>query len=188
MPRFHRLVSGGAITLSVLFACTPRAFAASSVNLVPSGWPKQVSIPRLKVQASVESLTFRHAADLGAPHKWNDVAWYNLGPKPGDPGLATIFGHLDSTCCPAVFWSLGTLVPGDVVRVAYPGNRTLSFRVMWKHVYPSDALPTRWMFARSRQRGMALITCAGVFHRDGTGYDHKLLVYTRMVLPSGILG
>jgi hypothetical protein len=44
------------------------------------------------------------------------------------------------------------------------------------------------MFGRNRQRGLVLITCSGVFHYDGTGYDHKLLVYARLILPSGQLG
>ncbi|HEX8917170.1 MAG TPA: class F sortase, partial [Chloroflexota bacterium] len=188
MPRFRRAVSGGALTLTALLASTAHVSAATKVNLVPPGWPKQISIPRLKVQASVESLAFRNPADLSAPYKWSDVAWYDLGPRPGDQGIATVFGHLDSTCCPAVFWNLGTLVPGDVVRVAYPGNRTISFRVMWKQTYVNNALPVRWMFSRSAQRGMTLVTCAGTFHHDGTGYDHKLLVYTRMILPGGTLG
>jgi hypothetical protein len=32
------------------------------------------------------------------------------------------------------------------------------------------------------------MTCAGAFHLDGTGYDHKLIVYARLVLPNGKLG
>jgi hypothetical protein len=44
------------------------------------------------------------------------------------------------------------------------------------------------MFGRTHERGLVLVTCAGVFHRDGTGYDHKLIVYARLVLPNGTLG
>ena len=48
-------------------------------------------------------------------------------------------------------------------------------------VYPNNKLPMKFMFATTRERGLILITCTGVFHRDGTGYDHKRLVYARLI-------
>jgi hypothetical protein len=116
------------------------------------------------------------------------VAWYSRGARPGDIGRATIFGHLDSYCCPAVFWRLGTLQPGSIVRVTYRGGRSLTFRVLWHQTYLNKDLPLKWLYGPVQERGLALITCAGVFHTDGTGYDHKLMVYARLVLPSGRLG
>ncbi|GAC1398627.1 MAG: hypothetical protein NVSMB52_12170 [Chloroflexota bacterium] len=145
-------------------------------------------IPRIHVRASLESVSLRAAKDVHAPFRWNDAGWYNRGPRPGDTGRAVIFGHLDSTCCPAVFWSLGTLKPNDIIHVSYLGAHSLSFRVMWQHVYSNSQLPTRWIFGPARQRGLVLFTCAGVFHRDGTGYDHKLVLYARLILPGGRLG
>jgi hypothetical protein len=41
----------------------------------------------------------------------------------------------------------------------------------------------KFLYGRANDRGLALMTCGGVFHRDGTGYDHKLLVYASLVLP-----
>lgn len=155
---------------------------------VPPGWPKVLTIPRFGVKASVEALKFVATADIHAPYKWGDVAWYNRGPRPGDSGRATIFGHLDSFCCPAVFWQLHSLRPGDIVQVAYKTGKLLNFRVMWQGTYLNSKLPLKYMFGNTKEHGLSLITCTGVFHRDGTGYDHKLLVYTRLVLPSGKLG
>jgi sortase A len=158
------------------------------VVIVPAGWPKILSIPRFGVRASVESLKFSTTADVKAPYNWGDVAWYNRGPRPGDRGRATIFGHLDSLCCPAVFWQLHSLHAGDVVQVAYKKGKILQFRVLWQGTYLNARMPLKFMFGRTSERGLTLITCAGVFHRDGTGYDHKLVVYSRLILPSGKLG
>lgn len=162
--------------------------AAVKAVAVPAGWPKYLTIPRFGVHAAVESLKFSATADVHAPYKWGDVAWYNRGPRPGEGGRATIFGHLDSTCCPAVFWQLHSLRAGDVVQVAYKTGKLLRFRVMWQGTYLDAHMPLKFMFGRSREHGLTLITCAGVFHTDGSGYDHKLVVYTRLILPSGKLG
>jgi len=162
--------------------------APSSANIVPAGTPQWLLIPKLGVRASVEHITMLNPQDVHAPYKWEDVAWSSFGPRPGERGNATIFGHVDSTCCPAVFYHLHTLVAGDQFDVLYRGNRALRFRVMWSTTYANSKLPVKWLYGRDRNRGLTLITCTGDFHRDGSGYDHKYLVYSRLILPNGTLG
>ena len=164
------------------------ALSSAQSVIVPAGWPKLLAIPKFKVRAPVEALKFNAASDVHAPYKWGDVAWYDRGPRPGEGGRATMFGHLDSTCCPAVFWQLHSLHTGDIVQVAYKTGRLMSFRVMWQATYLNARMPLKFMFGRSSEHGLTLVTCAGVFHTDGTGYDHKLVVYARLILPSGKLG
>ena len=182
------LLRASALVLACMFISLSQASAAQKVRLVPPGWPKQLAIPRINVQAPIESVAFNRASDMMAPYHWDDTAWYDRGPRPGELGRATIIGHLDSYCCPAVFWRLSDLQPGDVVQVMYRTRQTLTFKVMWKREYWNYQLPEKWLFASVKERGLVLITCAGVFHRDGTGYDHKLMVYARLLLPSGRLG
>jgi hypothetical protein len=64
----------------------------------------------------------------------------------------------------------------------------LNFRVQWSVSYPNNHLPTKFLFGSTRERGVDLMTCAGLWHLDGTGYDHKLVVYARLILPNGKLG
>jgi sortase (surface protein transpeptidase) len=155
---------------------------------VPNGWPRFVEIPKLKVKAPVESLDLSKHVPQKAPYRWGDVAWYNRGPKPGQVGHAAIFGHVDSTCCPAVFWELKTLKPGDITEVQYKSGAPVKFKVMWSHSYANAKMPTKFLFGQSTQRAVVLVTCAGIFHTNGTGYDQKLVVYARMILPNGKLG
>jgi hypothetical protein len=147
-----------------------------------------MAIPRIGVRSTVESIAFNRPEDVHAPYQWGDVAWYDLGPRPGDIGHAVVYGHLDSLCCPAVFYYLRNLRKNDLVQVAYRTGKPLTFKVQWSNVYWNNKLPVSWLYATVHERGLVLMTCAGFFHRDGTGYDHKLLVYARLVLPNGQLG
>ena len=169
-------------------AAESRTADASQTFTPPQGWPQRLVIPSIGVTAPVESLAFTTAADVHAPYKWSDVAWYDRGPKPGDMGRANIFGHLDSTCCPAIFYRLKDLKPNSTFQVVYKHGKPLTFRVMWSATFPNANLPLKFLFGAVKERGLALMTCAGAFHRDGTGYDHKLIVYARLVLPNGKLG
>ncbi|MDQ2743938.1 MAG: class F sortase [Chloroflexota bacterium] len=156
--------------------------------VLPPGWPKLFSMPRFGVTATIEDISMRAAGDDHAPYRWNDVAWWDLGPKPGQQGMSNIYGHLDSTCCPAVFYHLRDLVPGDIVTVTYRNAKVLRFRVIWSHTYWNDEFPYGFVYGLNRHRSLALTTCTGVFHLDGSGYDHKVLVYARMIMPNGQLG
>jgi sortase (surface protein transpeptidase) len=156
---------------------------------LPAGWPTKIIIPKIKVSAPVEALDLSKHLPQAAPFRWGDVAWYDRGPKPGQVGHAAIFGHVDSTCCPAVFWFLKDLKAGDTVEAAYKKGNPVKFRVMWSESYANTKMPIKFLFGASKQRAMVLVTCAGIYHGAAAGgYDHKLVVYARMVLPNGKLG
>jgi hypothetical protein len=197
--RFLTVIGCFALTASGALAASPKPAHSKPVVsskkthkpvkvVVPAGWPKFVMIPRLNVRAPVESLDLSKSLPTHAPYRWGDVAWYDRGPKPGQLGRANVFGHLDSTCCPAVFWQLKTLKPGDIAEVQYKKGSPLKFKVIWSQNYLNSKLPIKFMFGPASQHGLVLTTCSGVFHTDGTGYDHKLLVYARLILPNGSLG
>lgn len=155
---------------------------------MPTGWPVSISIPPIKVQASIEHLALNGPKAVDAPFKWGDVGWYDLSARPGTVGHAIMFGHLDSTCCPAVFWLLKDLKPKQTILVHYKWKKPLQFRVMWTKDYPDTHLPAKFMYGPTTQRGLILFTCSGVFHYDGSGYDHKVVVYARLIMPGGKLG
>jgi hypothetical protein len=182
---FSSLLSGIVVASVTLGSASAATKPNRPASIVPAGWPKVLAIPRMGVaHAPIEYNAFSSAKDIDAPFRWGDVAWYDRGPRPGDQGRASIYGHLDSYTGPAVFYHLKYLRKGDIVKVSYKGGRTLSFKVQWSHLYPNNRLPTNFLYGRTTQRGLSLITCGGFFHRDGTGYDHKLVVYATLVMPS----
>ena len=88
-----------------------------------------------------------------------------------------------------MFWFLKDLKAGDVVEAAYKKGNPAIFRVMWSESYANLQLPIKFLFGASKQRAMVLVTCAGIFRGVAKGgYDHKLVVYARMILPNGKLG
>jgi len=190
LPRLTavRALALGLAAFSVLGSSAPTSAASSNTVTVPRGWPKSVTIQKIGVKASVEAVDLSKASQVHAPAKWGDVAWYTRGPRPGEVGRASIYGHVDSTCCPAVFYKLKDLKAGDTVQVNYAKGRPLTFRVLWQGNFANTQLPIKFLYGGSTEHGLVLFTCSGVFHRDGTGYDHKLIVYARLVLPNGKLG
>jgi hypothetical protein len=168
----------------------PARPAAPQLHIVlPPGWPQTFSMPQWGVRnAHIEDVTMNGAGDEKAPFQWNDVAWWDRGPKPGAVGNSVIYGHLDSTCCPAVFYHVRDMRPGDTVEVTYRTGQTLTFRVVWTNEYWNNEVPFGFLYGPNPHRSLSLLTCTGVFHTDGTGYDHKFIVYLRLVMPNGQLG
>lgn len=178
-----------AILLALLLA--PHASLAASTSrpvvAVPNGWPKLLTIPRLGIKAPVESDPLTKLKPIDQQPRWGDVLWYSRSVKPGEQGHALIIGHLDTYNAPAVFWNLRALKTGDKFTFGY--NRgTLTFQVTWVKSYANNAVPNSWIYGWDNQRGVVLETCSGLFHGLNTGgYDHRLIVYARLVLPNGHL-
>jgi hypothetical protein len=155
----------------------------------PLGWPKGLAIPRLAIHATIDADPLVKSKPIDQQPPWEEVLWFSRGAKPGEPGRAFLVGHLDSTCCPAIFWNLHQLTPQDEIRIFYRKGM-LTFRVIWLHSYPDNAIPYRWMYFHHRndQRSLVLMTCSGLWHGPALGYDHRLIVFARLVLPGGRLG
>ncbi len=73
------------------------------------------------------------------------AGWYDEGPPPGEPGPATITGHVDSTTGPAVFWRLTDLRLGDDVIVTSAGRTETSVVTSIRSVSKA-AFPTAEVF------------------------------------------
>src|SRR3989339_2001514 len=57
------------------------------------GYPVRLVIPSIDVDANIIHLGLADDGSVGAPSTPGDVAWFNLGPKPGSPGSSIITGH-----------------------------------------------------------------------------------------------
>src|SRR2546423_862629 len=56
--------------------------------------PVRLVIPAIKVDAKIESRGLDAQRNLDTPRDFRAVAWYNLGPRPGQPGNAIVNGHV----------------------------------------------------------------------------------------------
>jgi sortase (surface protein transpeptidase) len=131
--------------------------------------PARIRIPSIGVDARVIRLGLDASGALEVPGGWGDAGWYIHSPRPGQPGPAVMAGHVDSTSGPAVFYRLGALRPGAVIRVARADGTAVSFRVHRVERWSKAAFPTRLVYGGTRRPTLRLITCGGAFDR-GTGH------------------
>jgi hypothetical protein len=138
-------------------------------------------IPRIGVDALIETVGLDVHANVAAPARPQDVGWYRFGPPPGAPGSALLDGHLDWSDGPAVFWKLHLLRPGDELEVAPAGAPRLRFRVVSSATYSAGSAPPARIFATSGPSRLALITCAGEWDEAREIYLDRLVVEATLI-------
>lgn len=143
--------------------------------------PAFLHIPKIHVAAAVESVGMDASGRMDVPKNDEDVAWYNLGYRPGENGGAVIDGHLDKvTGAPAVFWNLKELSPGDLIYVTDTTGHQRTFSVVHTTDYPWDQLPIKQVFGSSSVPMLNLITCQGVWDKTKKNYSNRMVVYAQL--------
>jgi hypothetical protein len=148
----------------------------------PPGLPAELRIARIGVVAEFEHLGRTPAGAMADPEGWDNVSWFNEGPRPGEQGNAAVAGHLDRPGgSPAIFWNLRQLRPGDHVTVITEDGEELVFEVTEVEQFYVEDAPNRKIFGRTDDYNMNLITCAGSWDRSIGMYDQRLVAYTTLV-------
>ncbi len=146
------------------------------------GIPQTLRIPKINVQATVESVGLDTQGRMDIPRKVEDVAWYNLGYKPGEKGNAVIDGHLDKvTGAPAVFWNLSKLTAGDKIFITDSKGHEYTFSVLYIRKYPYNNFPIEEVFGASSKSRLNLITCQGVWNSAQRNYSHRVVAFSELV-------
>ena len=150
---------------------------ATTTPLIPS----TLSIPAIGVNANVEQVGTNAAGNVGTPHTFGDVAWYMLGPKPGEPGNAIIDGHVNNALTTAgVFEHLSDLKMGDAVILSDGTGRTLVYTVTKVKKYSDTNAPLPDIFSTSGPSQLVLITCDGQWLDSAHSFDQRLVVYASL--------
>jgi LPXTG-site transpeptidase (sortase) family protein len=145
--------------------------------------PIRVEIPRLAISAAVEDVGLDDEKRMDVPKQDENVAWYNLGPKPGEPGTAVVAGHYDAkTGGPAIFYELDQLKAGDIITVTTEDEKQLEFKVSRVETYQDATFPIAEVFDFSpTSKRLTLITCRGTFDKVTQNYSQRLVVYSDMI-------
>src|SRR6266487_3411735 len=174
---------------TVLTAMVALALSVAGLSLAPptaSPVPPpfvRLLIPAIGVNAPIESVGVRPDGTMETPAQrpWNDVGWYNAGPRPGERGSAVIAGHLDRPGGnPAAFWRLRDLRVGDSVLVMDASGTTLRFHVTRLMYYPPQDAPVQDIFGNSAGSFLNLTTCAGDWIPTQHQTALRLVVYTSL--------
>lgn len=142
------------------------------------GLPIRLKIPKIKVDAIVEYVGIAPDGLMDTPKGPDNVAWYELGPHPGENGSAVMAGHYgwkDGKM--AVFDKLNEMEIGDRVYVEDEKGVTTTFVVREIRNYDPMADATYIFSSNDGKAHLNLITCEGTWNKDQKSYSKRLVVF-----------
>ncbi len=146
--------------------------------------PARLRIPAIGVDAGVEHVGKTADGAMDVPKNVWNVAWYEPGYKPGNPGNAVIAGHLDGYNLPAaVFFNLRRLQAGNKIYITDNNGHEKVFEVYESQVINSsaDGSILNKIFGPADESHLNLITCNGSWDAKNQNYNQRLIVYAREV-------
>jgi LPXTG-site transpeptidase (sortase) family protein len=183
MLAFLKIQDASAMNSSVA-AAQAQPSSTPTPTPLPVGTPITIQIPKIAEDGPVVPTTIDSEGKMLMPDSWYQNAWYS-GPgsvKPGEKGNAVIAGHLDTIFgTQGHFFNLVNVVPGDDVFVEDSLGQTHHFVVVSSQVYEYDKVPLDLVFGKSDEKHLNLITCTGWYNPVEHNYDHRLIVYTKLV-------
>lgn len=150
----------------------------TAVSVPSQGRPLRLKIPTLNVDAAIEDVGLTTAGAMDVPQRPNDVAWFNLGARPGEPGSAVLAGHRDwYNGKKAVFYDLHKLRPGETMSIEDDLGQSATFVVREIRVYDAKADAPK-VFAADAIAHLNLVTCIGAWNISKKSYSQRLVVFT----------
>lgn len=138
----------------------------------------RLKIPVIQVDAAMVSVGLAPDGSMDAPKGPADVAWYALGPSPGEVGSAVIAGHFGwKDNIPAVFDNLSALRKGDKIYVENEKGETVTFVVREKRMFGEKGNATEVFSSSDGKEHLNLITCEGVWNKETKSYSQRLVVF-----------
>lgn len=172
-------------------AATPAAgqpaSGISAPRPLPASTPVRVRIPAIEVSSPLHALGLAEDGTLQVPggDRYDEAAWYDGSPTPGEVGGAVIEGHVTSQgSVPSVFFDLGALGRGDRVHVDREDGTTATFQVYGVESFPKDAFPKVAVYGNTEGPELRIITCGGVYDPDQRRHLDNIVVFARMVTSS----
>lgn len=151
----------------------------TTVEVTNSKLPLRLKIPRIAVDAPIEYVGINQAGEMETSENPNNVAWYNLGPQPGEVGSAVMAGHYGwKNDIAAVFDNLAKLQPGNKIFVSDLRGETTTFIVKEIKVYNKDDDAAVVFKSSDGKAHLNLITCAGEWNAAEKSRSSRLVVFT----------
>ena len=157
---------------------TPQSQQEQAI-FVPVGRPVRLKIPGINVDAAVEFVGLTSDGAMGVPKDSADVAWFNLGQRPGENGSAVIAGHYGwKNRKASAFDNLYKLRPGDKIYIEDDKGMTITFVVRLSRRYDSNADAPEVFSSNDGKSHLNLVTCEGIWDKASKSYSKRLVVFT----------
>lgn len=155
-----------------------KTYAAMLQTQANSGLPVRLKIPVINVNAAIEYVGLTPQGAVDVPKKSSNVAWFDLGARPGNNGSAIITGHINwYTDASGVFANLHKLKPGDKITVQDNQGLLVSFVVRESRVYDAAADVIEVFNSNDGKAHLNLITCDGLWNKLSQQYSQRLVVF-----------
>lgn len=141
--------------------------------------PVRLVIPTIHVDAIIEDVGLTSQGAMAVPAGPADVAWFDLGPRPGENGSAVIAGHegwKDGVL--AVFDNLYQLRIGDKIYIKDAQDATTTFVVSAVQTYDQNADAAKVFNSNDGKAHLNLVTCEGTWNATEKSYSNRLVVFT----------
>lgn len=145
---------------------------------IPRGLPVRLKIPIIGVNSAIEDALITPDGRMDVPKGSVNVAWFSLGPRPGEIGSAVIGGHFGIDYgIPKVFYNLDKLKVGDKIYIENDKDDTLAFVVRSISLFDRNADASNVFTSSDGLAHLNLITCEGVWNRVNDSYPKRRVVF-----------
>lgn len=196
------ILSGFTLSLALFFSLIPQVpqgsvqgVSAPSVNnsVSPSeqkpvslpakkagfGLPVRLKIPLINVDAAINYVGLAPDGSMDITESQEDVAWFKLGPRPGEIGSAVMAGHYGlRNKIGSVFDKLHKLQKGDKVDVEDDRGMITTFVVRESRNYDPKADASAVFGSNDDKSHLNLVTCEGVWSDAAKTFSMRLVVFT----------
>ena len=153
-------------------------FHAASGSITPS----RLMIPAIGVDATVAAVGLMPDGSMGSPANLWTSTWLSSSARPGQAGSAVIAGHR-GIGTQALFSHLENLRQGDLIHVSDANGGELVYQVTRVASMDLSDATRLQVFGPTTEQRLVLITCYGLYSRSTSTYDHRLIVFSRLLPP-----
>lgn len=155
---------------------------------IPQGLPVRLKIPVISVDSVIEDALITPDGRMDVPQGSTNVAWFSLGPHPGEEGSAVIGGHFGiRNGVKFVFYDLDKIVVGDKIYIEDDKGDTLAFQVRSIELFDRNSDSTTVFSSNDGLAHLNLITCEGIWNKINLSYPQRRVIFSDFVSPESEL-
>lgn len=154
----------------------------ASLELEKIGLPVRIKIPLLAVDTEFVRVGLTASGEMDIPKGPTEVAWYELGPRPGEVGSSVVAGHFGwKDGIPAVFDHLDKLHKGDKIYIENENGTTTTFIVRETRTFGENDDASEVFVSGDGIAHLNLVTCQGVWNKNNKSYSERFVVFADKV-------
>jgi len=150
-----------------------------NIPILSVGKPTHLKIPKINLDSVVEFVGLTPDGTMDVPKERTNVAWFELGPRPGEDGTAVIAGHYGlNNKKKSAFDNLYKLRKGDKIYTEDDKGIITAFVVRGNRRYDPEADASSVFGSNDDKSHLNLVTCEGEWDEVSESYPTRLVVFT----------